>query len=821
MKTIETNTEFPFFKPVLRWRKSWALRLGILLGIHVLLVPTLSSQSTYEPYTFITLAGNAGYGSLDGTGSSARFFLPSSVTVDSAGNVYVADTVNSTIRKVTPAGVVTTLAGLAGNVGSADGTGSSARFNWPSGVAADSGGNVYVADTRNNTIRKVTPAGVVTTLAGLAAQYDNAGNLVAGGSGSLDATGSAARFAGPQGLAVDSAGNIYVGDTGNSTIRKVTPGGEVTTLAGLAAQYDNAGNLVAGGSGTADGTGSAARFAGPVGVTVDSTGHVYVADTQNNTIRKITAAGVVTTLAGLPAQVQMDANGNPFPGSDDGTGSAARFWNPQGAAVDSAGNVFVADAYNNTIRKVTPAGGVTTLAGLAGSKGAADGAGNAARFWYPFGVAVDIAGNVYVADSDERQHFTIRKVTPAGVVTTLAGLAGSIGSADGLGSTARFAGPSGVGVDSAGNVYVADSDNNTIRKVTPQGEVTTLAGLPQFDKNGNFVAGSRGSKDGTGSTARFAFPYGLALDDAGTLYVADGANNTIRKVTPDGVVTTLAGSALDGPGSADGTGSAARFNFPNGVALDSAGNIYVSDGKNNTIRKVTPAGVVTTLAGLAEFDANGNPVGGNIDGTGKDARFNYPYGVAVDSAGNVYVADLFNDSIRKVTSAGVVTTLRRSAVPTSGARGLAVDNAGNVYVADTTNQRILKVTPAEVVTTIGGSILHGSIDGTGSAARFSSPVAVTVDSAGNVYVAEAGNNTIRKGIPPRSIPAPRLLPPSMSGHQFGFAITGLPGLAVDIESSIDLSEWKAAGTLVLESGTNSVAGSTQAQGIRVFRFRAR
>ena len=441
-------------------------------------------QSTYTPYAFTTLAGLAGTGSADGTGSAAQFNNPLGVAVDSAGNAYVADTYNNTIRKITPTGVVTTLAGLAGQIGSADGTGSAARFNSPLVVAVDGAGNVYVADSSNNTIRKITPAGVVTTLAGLA-----------GSSGSVDGTGSAAQFYGPRGVAVDGASNVYVTDLGNRTIRKITPVGVVTTLAGLA-----------GSSGGADGTGNGARFDHPEGVTVDSAGNVYVADTYNYTIREITPAGVVTTLAGLAKSG----------GYADGTGSGARFDHPNGVAVDSAGNVYVTDTYNYTIRKITSAGVVTTLAGLTGSTGSADGAGSTARFYYPRGVAVDGAGNLYVADT---QNNVIRKITPAGVVTTLAGLTASAGSADGTGNAARFYGPYGVAVDGAGNIDVADTGNSTIRKITPAGVVTTLAGLAE----------SMGSADGVGSAARFSWPSGVAVDGAGNIYVADSANNTILK----------------------------------------------------------------------------------------------------------------------------------------------------------------------------------------------------------------------------------------------------------------------------------------------------
>ncbi|MGA2867464.1 MAG: immunoglobulin domain-containing protein [Verrucomicrobiota bacterium] len=657
------------------------LSAGLLLAA---LATAATTQAKAQEYTFTTLAGppEAGAGAIDGTGSAARFNRPYGVAADSAGNVYVADTYNHTIRKVTPGGVVTTLAGLAGSQGSADGTGSTARFGEPRGVAVDSAGNVYVADYWNHTIRKVTPAGVVTTLAGLA-----------GSPGSDDGTGSAARFYFPRGVAVDSAGNVYVADTWNDTIRKVTPGGVVTTLAG------QAGSL-----GSDDGTGSAARFDWPYGVAVDSAGNVYVADTANNTIRQVTPAGVVTTLAGL-------VGGN-------------------GVAVDSAGSVYVADTYNHTIRK---GGVVTTLAGLAGNWGSADGTASAARFWGPNGVAVDSAGNVYVADT---YNHIIRKVTPGGVVTTLAGLAGSYGSADGTASAARFDWPVGVAVDSAGNVYVADSANNTIRKVTPGGVVTTLAGL----------AWSCGSADGTGSAARFSTPIGVAVDSAANVYVADTYNCTIRKVTPGGVVTTLAGLA-GSPGSADGTASAARFNGPQGVAVDSAANVYVADFWNYTIRKVTPGGVVTTLAGQWSS--------GSTDGTGSAARFYFPSGVAVDSAGNVYVADSGNCTIRKVTPGGVVSTLAglagspgsadgtASAARFTNPLGVAVDSAGNVYVADTANHTIRKVTPGGVVSTLAGS--PGSADGTASAARFYYPEGVAVDSAANLYVGDSGNGTIQIG----------------------------------------------------------------------------
>ncbi len=707
-------------------------RLALFSAVLFFLTLSVAAQSYVTPYTISTWAGSSPVGSADGVGSDARFNNPSGVALDGAGNVYVADAYNDTIRKVTPDGVVTTLAGLASVEGSADGTGSTARFALPQGVAVDSAGNLYVADS---TIRKVTPTGtnwVVTTLAG-------------GIPGSADGTRSHARFSAPSGVAVDSAANIYVVDSGNNTIRQVTPTGVVTTLAGRA-----------GSSGTNDGTGSDARFnfigeeSFPSGVAVDSAGNLYVADTYNNTIRKVTPVGtnwVVTTLAGLAGSS----------GTNDGTGSTARFSLPQGVAVDSAGDVYVADSGNFAIRKVTPGGVVTTLAGLAGSSGTADGTGSAARFGGyeglsgvvppqgvvgPQGVAADSAGNVYVADTCNS---TIREINFMAVVNTLAGQAGGgPGSVDGTDSTARFNQPQGVAADSAGKVYVADTGNSTIRRINPAGVVSTLAGL----------ALNIGTNDGVGSDARFCYPAGVAVDSAGNVYVADQFNSTIRKVTPAGVVTTLAGLARSW-GSADGTNGDARFHWPSGVAVDSAGNVYVADEWNNTIRKVTPDAVVTTLAGLAGTS-------GTNDGAGSDARFCYPAGVAVDSAGNVYVADQFNSTIRKVTPAGAVTTLAGWAGIygfTDGAGkaarfcfpgGVAVDSAGNLYVADTYNDTLRKVTPAAtnwVVTTLAGEAgIANMADVTGRDARFNNPFGVAVDSAGTLYVADTVNNTIRKGV---------------------------------------------------------------------------
>jgi len=321
-----------------RWPVRLALVLLFLGGGH----SWLRGQNYATPYNITTLAGSAGAtGSTNGTGSGARFDSPFGVAVDGSGNVYVADSYNDVIRKITPDGAVTTLAGAVGQYASADGTGSSARFAAPIGIAVDGSGMVYVGDTYNDTIRKITPDGVVTTLAGSA-----------GNAGSVDGTGTAALFHSPAGVAVDGSGNVYVADANNSTIRKITPFGAVTTFAGSA-----------GNTGNGDGTGSLARFYTPKAVAVDGTGNIYVADTGNNTIRLITPTGVVTTFAGSGAF-----------GNFDGASSAAGFTAPTGVAVDGSGNVYVADNGDHSLRKISPVAGgvVTTLAGYVGHPGSSE-----------------------------------------------------------------------------------------------------------------------------------------------------------------------------------------------------------------------------------------------------------------------------------------------------------------------------------------------------------------------------------------------------------------------------------------------------------------
>lgn len=601
-----------------------------------------------------TIAGQAGVpGNLDGNGTNATFKTPTGIGVDSSGSLFVSDQVNRTIRKITPAGAVSVFAGTQSVQGTNDGLGTNAQFTMTTAVTVDISNNVYVADNGANTIRKITPGGLVSTFAG-----------VGHGGGTNDGVGSAARFSSPQALAVDAAANVYVADTGNNTIRMITPGASVSTIAGAPGQ-----------SGSTDGTNNFARFSTPRGISVDSATNLYVSDAGNGTIRKLTHSGtnwIVTTLAGTAAG---------FFGCVDATNGIARFHNLYGMVADGAGNVFVVDRANDAIRKITPAGQVTTFAGTPGVAGSADGTGAAAVFDQPGSVAVDSATNLYVADV---QNYVVRKISPVGtnwIVTTLAGNVLKQGTNDGVGAGALFTQIHGLAVDGSGNVFASDLGNLTIRKITPAGSVSTFVGAP----------GKNGGVDGTGNNARLSGPTGITVNPTGGFVLADGFS--IRTISSGGTVTTIAGCPSGGCtnaiGSADGPGlSTARFDAPGGVAVDASGNVYVADTANDIIRKLTGSGTnwtVTTLGGVPGQASY-------ADGSGSAARFNNPIGIAVDGAGNLYVGDSQAENIVKggatpqtltfdTTPGGLVITngsfqMRITNAPASGS--LILDTSTNL-----------------------------------------------------------------------------------------------------------------------------------------------
>lgn len=715
--------------------------LSFALLASVLPSPALRAASSYAtPYAFSTLTGVSSIGSNDGPGAAARFYGPSGLACDAAGNLYVSDESNNTIRKITPAGIVSTLAGTAGVRGSSDGTGPDAQFINPVGIAVDATGNVFVADKINLIVRKISPAGAVTTIAG-----------APGDRGTADGPRNVARLFILGGVALDRAGNLFVAEWVNNTIRKIAPDGTVTTIAGQPGVY-----------GTADGVGTAATFMFPYALAFDSQQNLWVGDLIGS-LRKIAPDGTVTTV--IPSSAGYFAIGC--------------------LAIDSTDAIYFATS--SAIRRRAPDGTISLFAGASSAVGSSDGPATTARFNYPTGLAFDRNGNLFVAD---RNNNNVRKITPDGTVSTVAGLAPDYasGTTDGMLNAARFGFLGQIASAPTGELYVADTVNSTIRKISREGAVTTLAGK----------AGQRGSVDGTGDQARFDSPYGIALAADGSLYVSDAAANTIRKVTAQGVVTTVTGDAAKPAGYADGTSSAARFNYPTGIVIGRDAALYVADRLNHVVRRVMPgSGLVTTFAGTPGTT-------GNVDGLGAVARLDTPEGLASDSAGNLYVShSVRHGSIRKISPAGVVTTLAGGAGGEANAedgtgtaarfnqpKALAVDASGNVLVADGENHVIRKVTSDGIVTTLAGlAEAAGNADGMGRKSRFLSPPGLTVDRDGGVYV--TSGTTVRKGL---LAAAPRITTHPASATVNAGASTQLSIVAAGVPEPA--YQWRLNGTAI-------------------------
>jgi len=488
------------------------------------------------------------------------------VALDAAGNLFAADIGNHLVVRISPNGVLTAVAGNGVAAFSGDGgSATSASLSYPMAAVFDATGNLYIGDRDNSRIRKVSPNGTITTVAG---------SGVAGFSGD-GGPATLARLRAPSGVAVDSAGNLYVSDGGDNRIRKVRPGGIIATVAG---------NGAAGFSGDG-GPASAASLNWPQGLALDAAGNLYIADRGNSRIREVNvASGIITTVAGA---------GRGYSG-DGGPATAAKLITPAGVAVDSDGSIYIADFDAYAIRRVNPQGTITTVAGGNGNGFSGDGGpATKAKLNWPRALAFDAAGNLFIGENPR-----IRKVSPSGVITTVAGNGRFRFSGDGGPAvSATLASPVRAALDVYGNLYIADWRNNRVRKVAADGTITTLAGngTPDFFGDG-----------GPATSASLNGPDGVAVSPTGDVYIADRFNYRVRKVGPDGTITTVAGGGSNYPGDG-GPATAASLVLLSGLVLDAAGNLYIVD--NDRVRKVTPAGIISTVAGtgVAGFSGDGGP----------------------------------------------------------------------------------------------------------------------------------------------------------------------------------------------------------------------
>lgn len=662
-----------------------------------------SSPKTYRVETI------AGSGDIGDTGPALAAELGSiqGVAVDTLGNLYLSDTDYHRIRKVTADGVIsifagTGVAGFGGDGGPAD----RAQLNMPYGIAIGGAGDLYVADLGNNRVRHITPDGLITTVAGN-------GDRSSKGDGGPAVEASLCT---PRNLALDTVGNLYISEFEGHRVRKVAPGGIISTFAGNGmAGFNGDGSLV-----------PYAQFAFPAGLALDLYGALYIADSQNQRVRRIAPDGRITTVLGgvagtklqtptavaashngflyvgdqsstvraytiISTWINVAGTGAPWFAGDGGPAVSASLTSANDLAVDGGGNIYIADG--KRIRRVDPDGVIQTVAGDGYWKAVGeDGRATSARLFRPTGVAFDRAGNLYVADSGTER---VRMVLPSGSISpvTGTGLPGFAGDgATALGAPSHT--PTGVAVDSAGALLIAETGSHRIRKLA-NGIISTVAGTG---------GGGSGAEGGPAAETPLRLPKAVCVGLAGALYIVDSGNHRVLTVTADGRIARVAGSGVAGYANDNAWAPAARLQTPSACAVDSGGNLLIADTLNHRIRRVTPGGIITTVAGTGLPGVSGD------EGLATAARLNAPTGVAADASGSIFISDTGNHRIRQVTPDGVIHTLaggdqagfagdgalaRAALLDTPG--GLQLDSSGNVYFADTNNNRVRRLTP-EVVT---------------------------------------------------------------------------------------------------------------------------
>ncbi|MBI3696509.1 MAG: hypothetical protein HY238_16920 [Acidobacteria bacterium] len=586
------------------------------------------------------IRGNSGD---EGPATSASLFDPIGVAADTQGNIYIVE--GNRVRRVSPDGIIRLFAGQSGNGPSGDGGPAlAARFNLPTGVAVDATGNLYISEWVGSRVRKIDTKGIITTVAG---------NGISGFSGD-GGRATAASITAAMGVAVDAAGNLYIADRFNTRIRRVSPDGIISTFAGSGA----GGPPGASGDG---GLATAASIGDVRGVTVDAAGNIYFASTFNR-VWRVDSQGIIRVVAG---------GGSAGFAGDGGPATRASLSRPTGVVVDSAGNLYIADSDNARVRRVSPNGVITTFAGDGSYRLSADGTSAVESYLFgPRSVVVDAAGNVLIADPVDLR---VRRLAPDGTLTIIAGNGGRAPVGDGRPAKLSGLEPDKVIVDPAGNVLILDTGPGRIHRLGPDGTLSIIAGGGADDRDGI-----------PARQAKLNYALGMATDAAGVLYIAEANANRVRRAGLDGIITTVAGTGTRGFSGDGGPAANATLNRPVDVALDAAGNLYILDQGNQRIRRVSPDGVITTFA------------------AGHFAQLSQ---AAVDAAGNLFVADTAGGAVFSVSPAGVVRTVAGQAggLGFSGdggpplaavfnrPEGVAVDSAGRIYIADTGNGRIRRI----------------------------------------------------------------------------------------------------------------------------------
>jgi sugar lactone lactonase YvrE len=668
-------------------------------------VPGGSNASSLTSYLVRTIAGSYNLGD-GGPADRALLLNPNQLAVDKSGNLFIADSTHNRIRKVSPEGVITTVAGNGTPTLSGDGGPAvEAGIANPMGLAVDGTGNLYILQNGFPCVRKVTPDGIITTIAGTGS------NGYRGDGGPA----SEAQFSGPLSLAADSAGNLYIADSAAYRVRRIGTDGIIQTVAGTGTW---------GFSGDGE-SAKAAQIERPFAVAVNEAGELFIG--TGNRVRKVAANGTITTVAGVGAEGF---------GGDGGPATAANLNEPAALVFDVAGNLFVADSLNHRIRKVTPAGVISTVAGsgLAASGGDGPDALNA-HLHVPYGLAIDHAGNVYISEGD-----SVRALSTAGVIRVAAGRVHCEGDG-GPAVSALFSHPLSLALEGSGSLYVTDSYNHRIRKIDAGGNITTVAGdgIDGFGGDGK-----------PGTEASLSSPVAIVLDPSGNLYIADYGSNRVRKLSAAGIITTVAGNGKAGFSGDGGPATLASLYGPWGLALDAAGNLLVSEYRNHRIRRISTDGTITTIAGTGAAGFSGD------GGAARLAQLRSPRMLAIDPNGTLYVADSSNYRIRSISPDGIISTVVGTGISgVSGdgglsnvagvglVLGLAMDSERNLYFSDSNRIRVVNANGLISALAGIGSAGFGGDGGPAGEAVFNAPSGLAIAADGTVFVADQMNHRIR------------------------------------------------------------------------------
>ncbi len=752
-----------------------------IVAAFALCAPRISSAQ----YSITSIAGGGPNGL---TALQASIGYPESIAFDSAGNAYIAESYASQILEVSAAGMVTVVAGN-GTLGySGDGgPATSAATNEPEGVFVDGSGNIYIADTENSVIREVVAStGNIQTVVGVNYDASDASACQSGGDGG---PALSAYLCLPYSVFVDSSGDIFIADEGNSTIREVVAStGNIQTVAGTPGTPGYIDGVLA----------TTAELDLPESVFVDSSGNIIIADTFNSVIRVVNPSAQPVTIAGtaIPAGYIKTVAGTQYDSmegsqcqltGDTGPALSAFLCLPTGVFVDASENILVADFANFAIREVVPAGTISTVAGTLGTECqtyATTGCGNGASATaptallnYPGAVTLN-SGNIFIADTED---FVVREVT-GGNIQAFAGNATAAYSGDGGSPTnAELNDPGAVFVDATGNVFIADTSNSVIREIVAStGDITTAAG--------NGVAGYSG--DGVKpTTTELNFPGGVFVDALGNIFIADTANSAIREVVAaTGLIQTVAGTPGTAGYSGDGgAATSALLDNPNAVLVDGSGNIYIADTTNSAIRVVNtgtaaitiagvpiPAGDIQTVAGIPTKTCDDDPNPGCGDGgAATSAYLSFPSGIFLDAAGDIFIADSSDNAIREVSATtGTIQTVAGTigvaggfsgdgAAATSALldspSGVFIDASNDIFIADSENDAIREVvaatgfiqTIAGIPATTAGFPTPGfsGDGGPATSAELNFPSGVFGTSAGKLFIADTDNSRIRELAP--------------------------------------------------------------------------